>query len=262
MTRSQRSTVPSQIVALAFPLLLLGGAMNEATARQVDDRWPIHAIDRPQPPVVTPGPAVSVAPPSDAIVLFDGRDLSRWRAGDGSEARWRVENGYVEVVASTGSLVTADAFGDAQLHIEWAAPATPSGEGQGRGNSGVFFMGGRYEVQILDSFENPTYPDGQAGALYGQIPPLVNASRPPGEWQSYDIIFRAPRFAADGTVTSPARVTVLHNGVLIQDNVELVGPTAHNARPPYEAHEDRLPISLQDHGDPVRFRNIWIRELR
>jgi hypothetical protein len=241
--------------------LLLFPAMTPASAQQPDD-WPIHSLDRPQPPVVDPGPAgPAQPPPSDAIVLFDGRDLSRWRAADGGEPRWKVEHDYFEVVARTGTLVTADSFGDVQLHIEWASPAVPSGEGQGRGNSGVFFMGGRYEVQVLDSYRNPTYPDGQAGALYGQMPPLVNASRPPGEWQSFDIVFRGPRFDATGVLERPARVTVFHNGVLIHDNVELTGPTAHNARPPYQTHAERLPISLQDHGDPVRFRNIWLREL-
>jgi hypothetical protein len=147
-----------------------------------------------------------------------------------------------------------------QLHVEWAAPSPPSGDGQNRGNSGVFLMG-RYEVQVLDSYRNTTYPDGQAAALYGQYPPLVNASRPPGEWQTYDIVFRRPRFDANGKLLSKARVTVFHNGVLVQDAVELTGPTAHHARPAYSAHPDRLPILLQDHGDPVRYRNIWLRNL-
>jgi hypothetical protein len=167
----------------------------------------------------------------------------------------------LEVVPRTGGIQTAQSFGDVQLHIEWAAPAEIRGEGQGRGNSGVFFGGGRYEVQVLDSYDNRTYADGQAAALYGQYPPMVNASRPPGEWQTYDIVFRGPRFDAQGNVTRPARVTVFHNGVLVQDNTELAGPTTHQARPPYQAHPERLPISLQDHGDLVRFRNIWVREL-
>lgn len=263
------------IACAAFLILLLPAAatMSPLEAQSPHD-WEIHSMERPQPPVVDPG-AVSLpgsvsaasagslvpAIPADAVVLFDGRDLSHWRSSNGSAARWNVENDYVETVPGTGSLVTAESFGDVQLHIEWAAPVPTTGDSQNRGNSGVFFMGGRYEVQVLDSYRNETYPDGQAGALYGQYPPLVNASRPPGEWQSYDIIFHAPRFDADGRVTRPALVTVLHNGVLVQDNVELVGPTAHNSRPPYEAHEARLPISLQDHGDPVRFRNIWLREL-
>jgi hypothetical protein len=202
-------------------------------------------------------------PPSDAIVLFDGESLEHWRSVDTSRgpARWKVAGGYVEVVRGSGAIETKRGFGDVQLHVEWSAPNPPTGTGQNRGNSGVFFMG-MYEVQVLDSYQNVTYPDGQAAAVYGQYPPLVNASRPPGEWQSYDIVFRAPRFDASGRVTAPARVTVLHNGVLVQDNVALIGPTANRARPPYTAHPDRLPISLQDHGDPVRYRNIWVRELR
>jgi hypothetical protein len=166
----------------------------------------------------------------------------------------------MEVVPGTGSIETARGFGDAQLHIEWRTPTPAKGEGQERGNSGVFLMG-RYEVQVLDSYQNVTYPDGQAAAIYGQFPPLVNASRPPGEWQTYDIVFHAPRFDASGKLLSPARMTVLHNNVLVQDNVTLVGPTANRQQPPYSAHPDKLPISLQDHGNPMRFRNIWIREL-
>jgi hypothetical protein len=193
-------------------------------------------------------------------VLFDGRDLSRWRGEGGAPARWKVENGYVEVVRGAGTIATADAFGDVQLHLEWAAPAPARGEGQERGNSGVFLMG-QYEAQVLDSYRNDTYADGQAAALYGQHPPLANASRPPGEWQSYDIVFHAPRFDAQGTLLRPARMTVFHNGVLVQDDAVLTGPTAHRAQPPYKAHPDRLPLSLQDHGDPVRFRNIWLRPL-
>lgn len=166
----------------------------------------------------------------------------------------------MEVVRGTGGIETVRAFGDAQLHVEFMAPARATGTGQNRGNSGVFLMG-RYEVQVLDSHDNRTYPDGQAGAVYGQFPPLVNASRRPGEWQEFDIVFHTPRFDASGTLTSPARMTVFHNGVLVQDNVELLGPTSHQRRAPYEAHPTELPISLQDHGDPVRFRNIWIRPL-
>lgn len=227
-----------------------------------DGEWAVHSLERPRPPVVDPGPAPSpVPPPDDAIVLFDGGGLSEWRAADGGPPAWRVENGYLEVVAGSGSLLTRRGFGDVQLHLEWATPSPPTGEGQGRGNSGVFLMT-FYEIQVLDSFRNDTYPDGQAGAVYGQAPPLVNASRPPGEWQSYDIVFRRPRFGEDGTVERPARVTVLHNGVLVQEAVPLSGRTVHQARAAYSAHGDRLPLMLQDHGNPVRFRNIWIRELR
>ena len=234
--------------------------MHDADA-QPSTRWPIHSTDRPQPRVVKP-PANSwtVAPPADATVLFGGADLTKWRKDDGTPPSWKVENGYMEVVPGSGEIVTRDGFGDAQLHVEWMAPLPADGKGQDRGNSGVFLMR-RYEVQVLDSYDNITYPDGQASAVYGQYPPLVNASRPPGEWQTYDIIFHRPRFDAQGKATQPARMTVLHNGVLVHDNVVLVGPTAHMRRPPYEKHDDRLPISLQDHGTRVRFRNIWIRDL-
>jgi hypothetical protein len=166
----------------------------------------------------------------------------------------------MESVANSGYIYTAEGFGDVQLHVEWATPLPAAGRGQGRGNSGVFLMG-LYEVQVLDSFENDTYPDGQAAAIYGQYPPLVNACLPPGQWQSYDIVFRRPRFLADGTVAQPARITVLHNGVLVQDNVELWGPTAWLQHFPFKSHADALPISLQDHGNPVRYRNIWLRKL-
>lgn len=223
--------------------------------------WPIHDTARAQPVVVDPGPAsLSARAPSDAIVLFDGRDASEWRTTDGGPSRWKVEKGYMEVVGKAGGIATARAFGDCQLHLEWAAPAQPVGAGQARGNSGVFLMG-RYEVQVLDSYRNATYPDGQAAAIYGQYPPLVNASRAPGEWQAYDIIFRRPRFNERGELLEPARITVIHNGVLVQNAVALTGPTAHRSRPAYTAHPDRLPIGLQDHDSPVRFRNIWVRDL-
>ena len=219
-------------------------------------------MDRPKPAVVDPGPSRDpVPPPADAVVLFNGHDLSDWRNADtsGAPARWKVEAGYIEVVNGTGNIATTRTFGDAQLHVEWEAPTPPTGEGQERGNSGVFLMG-KYEVQVMDSYDNPTYADGQAAAMFGQYPPLVNASRPPGQWQTYDIIFHRPHFK-DGKVSQPARVTVLHNSVLVQDNVQPVGPTAHMTRPPYTLLPDRLPLGLQDHEHPVRFRNIWIRDL-
>ena len=228
---------------------------------QAPQQWPQHSMDRPRPPVVQPAAQTApVPPPADAIVLFDGKDLSQWRAEDSSAAKWLVKDGYVEVNPGTGMLISRRGFGDVQLHIEWATPTPPQGEGQERGNSGVFLMG-TYEVQVLDSYQNDTYPDGQAGAIYGQNPPLVNASRPPGVWQSYDIVFRRPHFKADGSLERPARMTILHNGVLVQDNFELTGPTAHQRRPPYSAHPDKLPLRLQDHGNRVRYRDIWIREL-
>ena len=228
--------------------------------------WAVHDLNRPQPRVVDPGPAPAAAeaPPSDAVVLFDGSGLARWRSSDDSTgrapARWTVRDGYMEVTRGTGGIQTVQGFGDIQLHVEWMSPSPPQGEGQDRGNSGIFLMG-RYEIQVLDSYNNRTYPDGQAGAVYAQYPPLVNASRPPGQWQTYDIVFHRPRFDAAGKLLRPARVTLMHNGVLVQNDVELTGPVSHGSRPPYEAHPDRLPLGLQDHGHPVRFRNIWVREL-
>lgn len=220
-----------------------------------------HDRKCPAPPIINVGPAgAPIPPPSDAVVLFDGRDLAAWRSADGSPARWKVAKGYLEVVPGTGAIHTDQGFGDVQLHVEWAAPLPAKGSDQDRGNSGVFLMG-MYEVQVLDAYGNITYPDGQAAAVYGQYPPLVNASRPPGQWQAYDIVFHRPRFGPDGALRSPATMTVFHNGVLVQDGVTLTGPTAHQSRPPYAAHADRLPISLQDHEHPVRYRNIWLRNL-
>jgi tetratricopeptide (TPR) repeat protein len=208
-----------------------------------------------------PAPYVFVAPPADADVLFDGASLSRWMMDDGSDAKWRLVDGAFEVAPGSGTLMTRDAVGDVQLHIEWMSPAPAKGTGQDRGNSGVFFAAGRYEVQVLDSYGNATYPDGQAASLYGQYPPLVNASRAPGQWQTYDIIYRRPRFSAAKRLLQPAILTVYHNGVLVHDHQALVGPTANGSRPPFAWHEDRLPITLQDHGHPVRFRNVWLRHL-
>lgn len=212
----------------------------------------------PVPPVVTPG--LNQAAPSDAIVLFDGINLDAWTSDKGGEAGWTVENGILTVKPGTGMIRTKQEFADCQLHIEWRTPAVVSGEGQGRGNSGVFLQN-RYEIQVLDSYNNVTYSNGQAGSIYKQHIPQVNASRPPGEWQSYDIIYRAPRFNNDGSVKSPAFATVLHNGVLIQDHVELKGPMVFRGPPAYVKHPFRQPLGLQDHKNPVSYRNIWIREL-
>ena len=224
-----------------------------------ESEWRVHDGKRPQPRVVAPGPArAMVPPPADAVVLFDGRDLTGW-TGKGDKAAWTLAGGVMEV-NGTGAIETREHFGSCQLHIEWATPAIVKGDGQGRGNSGVFLMG-RYEVQVLDSYENQTYPDGQAAAIYGQQPPMVNASRPPGEWQTYDIIFRAPTFAADGSLEEAARITVFHNGVLVQDHVRVLGATTHRALPKYKSHGPSGPLRLQDHGNPVRFRNIWMRPL-
>jgi hypothetical protein len=208
-----------------------------------------------EPRVVNPGP-----PPADAIVLFDGKDLSQWQSSkNGGEAKWAIADGAA-MVNGTGSILTKQAFGDCQLHLEWATPAQVKGDGQGRGNSGVILQG-RYEIQVLDSYNNKTYFDGQAGALYHQHAPLVNACRAPGEWQEYDIIFHAPRFDEAGKLLKPGDVTVLQNRVLVQDHVEIKGPTAGGNPPVYKPHPLKQPLTLQDHKNPVRYRNIWIREL-
>jgi hypothetical protein len=239
-------------------LLVIGLLLPASMTAQ---QWPVHSMDRPRPPVVDPGPEQPpLPPPSDATVLFDGKDLSQWQTENGAAAKWIVRDGYMEVAAGTGAIVTKRAFGDVQLHLEWATPTPPKGESQERGNSGVFLMS-HYEIQVLDSYHNITYADGQAAAVYGQTPPLVNASRPPGQWQAYDIVFHRPRFAGDGSVRDSARVTVFHNGVLVQDNTVITGGTVHGRRAHYERHADKLPLLLQDHGNPVRYRDIWIREL-
>jgi hypothetical protein len=246
------------MAAVAFAAPPQGAPGYTDTPLLPDGKWCVHDSRRPQPRVVAPGAAVgSTAAPADAVVLFDGKDLSRFTSG-GGPALWMVGDGWFEV-NGTGDLETRDAFGDCQLHLEWCAPHPASGESQGRGNSGVFLMQ-QYEVQVLDCFDNQTYPDGQAGAIYGQKPPLVNVCRAPGEWQSYDILFEAPRFEADKLV-KPARVTVLHNGVVLHHAQEFLGATAHREVARYHPHAERLPIRLQDHGNPVRFRNVWIRPL-
>lgn len=211
----------------------------------------------PEPEVVAPGRPG--APPGDAIVLFDGSDLSKWQHEDGTDAEWVVGDGWFEVNPGTGDIRTRDIFGDCQLHVEWSAPTRIEGEGQGRGNSGIFLQQ-RYEVQVLDSWKNRTYSNGQAASIYKQSMPLVNASRPPGEWQSYDIIYRAPKFSDDSLV-SPATITVLHNGVLVQDHVAVRGTTVYTGEPEYTPHSPRDALRLQDHDNPVRYRNIWIRSL-
>ena len=243
---------------LAALLLLL---TPQLLAAQGSSGWRVHDMTRPRPATVAAaGSPVAATPPPGAVVLFDGTSLSHWVGSDGKPAQWIVGKGYFQVRPKTGTITTVDSFGDMQLHLEWAEPVPASGAGQDRGNSGVFLMG-RYELQILDSYGNDTYADGQAGALYGQHPPLFNASRPAGEWQSYDVFFRRPRFDATGNLLSPARATVLQNGVPVQNNVELFGPTSWLTRLPYQAHPDRLPIGLQDHSFPVRFRNVWVRNL-
>ncbi|WNJ17510.1 DUF1080 domain-containing protein [Pontibacter sp. G13] len=212
----------------------------------------------PEPEVVTPGEANSDAP-SDAIVLFDGTNLDSWKSKSGEAVEWTMEDGAMEVKAGAGAITSKEKFGDMQLHLEWASPEVVEGKGQQRGNSGVFLMG-RYEIQILDSYENRTYSNGQAGSIYKQQPPAVNACRPSGEWQTYDIFFEAPIFGEDGQLRRPAYATVIHNGILIHHHVALKGPTQYKGLPVYKAHGD-APIMLQDHGNPVRYRNIWARKL-
>jgi hypothetical protein len=252
----------TKLLTLAICTSLMFATLGCATAAK-EHRWAVHDMSRPQPKVISPGTPSTQdkpgQPPSDAIVLFDGRDLSNWEKTDGGPAKWKVENGYMEIARRTGSIRTKQSFGSCQLHIEWAVPAVAKGKDQGRGNSGAYLMN-NYEVQVLDSYQNQTYPDGQAGSIYGQNPPMVNTCRPPGQWQSYDIIFHRPVFKGD-KVVRPATITVLQNGVLVQDNWVIEGPTVHEARAKYTPHEPSLPIMLQDHGDPVRYRNIWLREL-
>lgn len=209
------------------------------------------------PPVVTPAPTFSHAAgaPADAIVLFDGKDLSAWKADNGGEPKWKLVDGAMQV--NGGGMMTREEFGDIQLHLEWASPAEVKGDGQGRGNSGVYFQG-RYEIQVLDSYQNPTYFNGQASAFYGHSAPLVNASRKPGEWQTYDIVFHAPKPAQDGKI-QPGSFTVLHNGVLVQDHIPIPGTATTAAA--FTGVAPRGPLVLQDHGNPVRYRNIWIRKL-
>jgi len=252
-------------VTPSLSLALLASLSATALRAEPDPRWLGHDRERPMAVAVTPATPGTQdqpgRPPSDATVLFDGRDASAWVAMDGGPLRWAVKDGALECVAGGRDIRTLQAFGDCQLHIEWLVPVQPDKSGQNRGNSGVFFGMGRYEVQVLDSYQAPTYADGAAGSVYNQYPPLVNASLPPGQWQTYDIIWTAPRFDASGALVSKARLTVLHNGVIVQNDVELTGPTQWVSRPPYTAHPERLPISLQDHDHPVRFRNIWVREL-
>lgn len=225
--------------------------------------WAVHDGNRPEPPRVTPGtysqPDRPGRPPSDAIVLFDGTDLSKWQGEKGAPAKWRVRDGYMEVVPGTGEIRTRESFGDCQLHIEWAAPARVEGEGQGRGNSGVFLMG-RLEIQVLDSYNNSTYADGHAGAYYGVNPPLCLPLNPPGEFQVYDIVFRRPIYR-DGQVVDPGYITVFLNGVLVQDHTPLEGPGGHMGRSKPGPFPEKGPLALQDHGNPTRFRNIWYRPL-
>lgn len=229
--------------------------------------WRVHDRTRPQPRKVAPGnPTPSSSAPSDAVVLFNGTDLSKWngatRGGEVGEPKWKVESGYIELVPRAGSLVTKESFGDVQLHLEWTTPpvADPTRVGQFRGNSGVLFMG-RYELQVLSSFDNPTYPDGGAAGIYGLYPPMVNPCLPEGQWNSYDVIFEAPRFEGE-KVIKRACMTVIFNGVLVHHRVELLGSTSKEPLAAYTPHAQELPLTLQGHVGPARFRNIWIRRLK
>lgn len=247
---SKRISLYGLAVLLAAGMLADGSLAAEGT-------WAVHDIRRPLPKEVTPG-ARPGDPPSDAVVLFDGKDLSKWEiaSAEGGEPKWTVADGAMTIKRYSGSIRTKQPFGSCQLHIEWNV------DGKTPGNSGVFFMG-LYELQVYDSYKSKyrIYADGMAGAMYGQYPPLVNACRPPGEWQSFDVIFRAPRFADDGKVLEPARITVLQNGVLVINNVAIKGFTVHGSQATYKTHPPKAPLMLQDHGDPVSFRNIWIRPL-
>lgn len=221
--------------------------------KQADGKWYVHDPSRPQPKAVEPGPSKTLGekPPAGAVVLFDGTDLSNWTGGP-----WNVADGYMEVTAGKGEIRSKNAMGSGRLHLEFMTPSEPEKHGQDRGNSGVFLMG-HYEIQVIDSYKAATYPDGMVGAVYGQTPPKVNASRPPGQWQTYDITFTAPKFDASGAVTSPARVTVLLNDVKVQDDTEILGDTGWRKRAAYTSHDTTGPLALQDHGHAVRYRNIW-----
>jgi Domain of Unknown Function (DUF1080) len=231
------------------------------TPMQPDGKWHVHDPNRPKPKVITPPEKFSQAAPapSDAVVLFNGKDFSKWQ-GETNAVQWKIEKDYMETT-KTGRIRTKEEFGDFQLHIEWATPSEVKGNGQGRGNNGVNIFG-RYEVQVLDSYNNETYADGQAGAIYSQKPPLVNASKPPGEWQTYDIVFESPRWDDAGKLTKKARITVLHNGVVVHHGYELYGNTPYRGVGNYNRpHPPKGFIELYEHGNPVRFRNIWIRPL-
>lgn len=238
-----------------------GPNWHEGLPRQHKSKWLVHDLRRPKAPKVTPGKNCGDAP-SDAVVLFDGTDFSKWEGTDGKPVNWKIEDGVaIQRTDSSQTIRTKEEFGDIQLHLEFATPREPKGVSQGRGNSGILVMG-RYEMQILDTYDNETYADGMAGAVYGQHPPLVNPTRPSGEWQSYDIVFRRPRFK-DGEVVEPGRFTAFLNGVLVQHNAEIFGSVAWRRLAKYELHDDAEPLVIQDHGDkqPMRFRNIWARRI-
>lgn len=252
--------------AILLALDLAGGSVPAAVPPGTDPQkiapggqWLVNDPSRPKPPKAQPKPEAQLAaaskPPAGATVLFDGKDLSQWQP-----SQWKVENGYVEIIPKSGNLVTKESFGSVRLHLEWWNPPVPQGEGQKQGNSGVFLMG-RYEMQVLDNTNNNTYADGLAGAVYGENPPRVDASRPSGQWQTYDIAFHRPEFDEAGKILKPARITAWLNGVKVQDDYPLSGPTNYSTRKAYEKHPDKLPLELQDHASTARYRNIWIQPL-
>lgn len=261
-----RNRIGLSAAAAGLGLLLT----TNSIAQEKDDRpWEKTEVWKPVPAVVEPGEYVKAPAPSDAIVLFDGQNLDEWEmVGDGSEAKWIVEDGVMTVNKKTGNIQTKREFKDYQLHLEFKIPEDISGSGQGRGNSGVFLAGvgggdGGYELQVLDSYENETYVNGMVGSIYKQATPLANAARKPGEWQTYDVVWKAPRFKEDGSLATPAMVTVVFNGVVVQNNFELKGETVFIGEPFYRAY-DKAPIKLQSHGDPsepISFQNIWVRDL-
>ncbi len=233
------------------------GAFSQGQPRESLDSKVTEVWD-PKPKTVSAG-ALAGEAPSDALILFDGKNLSQWSAPNGTDAKWDIKDGAMTVVKGTGEIKTKQLFGDVQLHIEWRTPAQAEGQGQDRGNSGIFLQD-RYELQVLDSYENQTYSNGMAGSIYKQSIPLVNACRKPGEWQSYDVFYTAPRFSDNGRTITPAYMTVMQNGVLIQNHTQVLGTTENKGLPVYQSH-GKAPLKLQDHGNPVSYRNIWIREL-
>ena len=243
---TQRKQTAALLLATALLTLVLFAA-------RAGERY-LSGLVWPEPPVIAPGE--NHGPPSDAIILFDGKNFDAWKGAE----KWTVDDDGAFTVK--GQLETKQGFGDCQLHIEFASPMEVKGSGQARGNNGVGFMDARYEIQVLDSYKNKTYPEGQAASVYNQRPPMVNCSRKPGEWQSYDIAFTAPRFDNEGKLLKRAYVTVFHNGVLVQNHTEIQGNTFYDRAPEYAKHADKLPLVLMYHGDPVRFRNIWIREIK
>lgn len=248
--------IPAFLIA-ATPMQKAPAPAAVPAAAAGEKEWKVHDRDRPQPAMVTAGNHGGA--PSDATALFDGKDMSQWTGGD-NQVKWAVKDGIVQITPGSGDIRTKESFGSCQLHIEWMVPETCQCKDQHGCNSGVFFMD-QYELQILGSNPNKTYVDGMAGAMYGQYPPLVNPCRPNGQWNTYDVVFHAPIFAKDGTVTKVGTMTVLFNGILVQDHSEIWGSTAHGAKAHYTAHADKLPIHIQDHGDALCFRNIWIRPL-